>query len=77
LKARACKCGARDGAMERRREESGPSARKAGDAPRTPRRSESAEDGEEEEAEARDVVRDPAVGRNGRRERRGSERDGG
>jgi len=63
--------------MERGREESRASARKAGDTPRTPRRSESAEDGEEEVAEAREVVIDPVVGRDGRRERRGSESDGG
>jgi hypothetical protein len=39
--------------MERRREESGPSARSAGDTPRTRRRSGSAEDGEEEDSEER------------------------
>ncbi|KAG2543611.1 hypothetical protein PVAP13_9NG762577 [Panicum virgatum] len=54
--------------MERRREESRASARKAGDTPRTPRRSESAEDGEEEVAEARE---------GGDRSGGGSEREAG
>jgi hypothetical protein len=67
-----------DGGMERRSEESGPSARRAGDMPRTRRRSGSTEAGEETEREESEEVSEAAVGRkwNGRRERRCSERDG-
>jgi hypothetical protein len=67
-----------DGGMERRSEDSGPSQRRAGDMPRTRRRSGSAEAGEEAEREESEEVSEPAVGRkqNGRWERRCSESDG-
>jgi hypothetical protein len=51
LNARACTWGATDGGMVRRREESGPSARRDGHMPRTRRRSGSADDGEDEDTE--------------------------
>jgi hypothetical protein len=63
--------------MERRSEERGPSARRAEDMPRTRRRSGSAEAGEDAEREESEEVSEAAVGRNGRRESRGSESDGG
>uniref|UniRef100_A0A0A8Y1B2 Uncharacterized protein n=1 Tax=Arundo donax TaxID=35708 RepID=A0A0A8Y1B2_ARUDO len=44
---------------------------------RTRRRNGSADDGEEEEREAKEKVNEAALGSKGRRERRGSNSDGG